>query len=262
MKLLVAIPTKGRSSKIFKHTLRWVSRAGYDLRVFCEPSEIEQYREGAREANHEYRLDISDDNFVDIGQDNGGLSFVKQFIKDYATEHGYELVFKMDDDILRFSSRGRNKTDDLMILEFCEMVGTCRVMFGKYPDVAAVGFPYRNELFGPKQWSLINGRLQTAYIIRTEYLQSGYNTLEDFAQYIYIRSQNKNTLRYGLLGIDAADVGKNAGGLQLFNREEMLNEELPKLREMYPALEFKAVRGKTWSMEPVLTGEFFGVKKL
>lgn len=48
----------------------------------------------------------------------------------------------------------------------------------------------------------------------------------------------------------------------MFDREAQLEEELPKLREMYPALKFKTVKGKRWSIEPVLSGAFFGVKKL
>lgn len=262
MKLLIAIPSKGRSKTIFKHTLRWVARTGYDVKVFVEPQEIEEYRTNATVANGEYYLDLTDESFVDIGKNDAGLSHAKQFIKDYATKNGYALVFKMDDDVMRFNARGRNKRDDDMIIDFCGMVGQCRVAFGKYPDVAAIGFPYRGELFEPKKWSAINARLQTCYIIRTEYIQTGYNTLEDFANYVYIRSQNKVTLRYGLLGIDCADVGANKGGHQMFNREAQANEELPKLRKIYPALKFKIVKGKTWGMEPVLTGEFFGVKKL
>lgn len=262
MKLLIAIPSKGRSDTIFKHTLRWVVRTGFDVKVFVEPQEIEAYREGARDANYQHRLAIADDNFIDIGQNDQGLGYCKGFIKDYAIKNGYDLVFKMDDDVMRFNGRGRNKPDDLMIIEFAEMVGKCRVTFGKYPDVAAIGFPYRGELYEPKEWSLINARLQTCYIIRPEYIQTGYNTMEDFANYVYIRSINKVTLRYGLLGMDCADVGANKGGHQMFNREAQMEEELPKLREIYPALRFKTVKGKNWTMEPVLTGPFFAVKKL
>lgn len=262
MKLLIAIPSKGRSKKIFKHTLRWVGRTGYDVRVFVEPQEIKEYREEAKHANYDIYMDFKDDNFVDVGKNDEGLSHAKKFIKDYAIKNNYDLVFRMDDDIMRFTGRGRNKTDDLMILEFCDMVGACRVAFGNFPDVAAVGFPYRNELFEPKKWSLINGRLQTCYIIKPEYFAEGFHVFDDFADYINIRAQNKNTLRYGLLGIDTADVGKNPGGLQLFNREELAEHDLPLLRKLYPALEFKPTKGKTWSIEPVLKGDFFGVKKL
>lgn len=212
MKILIAIPSKGRVDTIFKRTLRWVVRTGFDVRVFVEPQEIELYREAARDANYQNRTTINDQNFVDIGNTGGGLSFVKGFIKQYAIENGYDLVFKMDDDVLRFSSRGRNKPDDKMIIDFAVMVGKCRVAFGRYPDVAAIGFPYRNELFEPKEWTGINLRLLTCYIIRPEYMIDGYNTLEDFAQYIHIRKQNKVTLRYGLLGMDVADVGKAGGG--------------------------------------------------
>lgn len=194
--------------------MRWVVRAGFEVKVFVEPQEIEEYREGARNANHENYLDITDQHFVDIGKNDQGLGYAKQFIKDYATEHGFDLVFKMDDDIKRWRWRGKNLPDDQMLYKFCEMVGICRITIGKYKDVAAIGFPYGNELFGkPKEWEAINARLQSCYLIRTEYLQGGYSTFEDFAQYIYIRSQNKVTLRYGLGGMDSIRVGSNRGGV-------------------------------------------------
>lgn len=262
MKLLVAIPSKGRSDTIFKRTLRWVVRTGFDVKVFVEPQDIELYREGARDGNYQNYTDITDEHFIDIGENDKGLSYAKKFIKDYAIANGYDLVFRMDDDIMRFTGRGRNKPDDLMIIQFAEMVGKCRIAFGKYPDVAAIGFPYRNELFEPKEWSLINGRLQTCYIIKPEYITEGFGSFDDFADYVNIRLQNKITLRYGLLGIDAADVGKTRGGLQMFDREELANADIIKLRELYPAIQFKPVKGKSWGFEPVLSGDFFGVKKL
>jgi hypothetical protein len=262
MKLLIAIPSKGRANTIFKHTMRWVTRTGFDVKVFVEPQELEAYRESAKDGNYQHYLDVKDDQFIDIGANDKGLGYAKGFIKKYAIEHGYNLVFKLDDDVNRFNSRGKNKPDEEMIILFSTMVGACRKAFGRYPDVAAIGFPYRNELFEPKLWSAINARLQSCYIIKPEYILDEFNTFEDFAQYLNIRAQNKVTLRYGLLGIDAAEVGANKGGLQLFNREDQMNEELPKLRKIYPALEFKPVKGKNWSIEPVLSGEFFGVKKL
>lgn len=262
MKLLIAIPSKGRTDTIFKRTLRWVARTGYDVRVFVEPQEIEQYREVARDANYQHYLDIHDNQFIDIGKNGRGLGYAKGFIKKYAQEYNYDLVFKMDDDVLRFSGRGKNKSDDDMLYDFVKMVGKCRLTFGRYPDVAAIGFPYRNELYEPKEWTAINARLQSCYIIRTQYINSGFSTFEDFAQYIHIRSKNMVTLRYGLLGIDAADVGKNKGGYQLFDRNSQSVKEAEKLKKLYPALKFKQVKDKDWAFEPILAGEFFGVKKL
>ena len=263
MKLLIAIPSKGRADTIFKRTMRWAPRLGYDVKVFVEPQEIASYRTLAEDGNYKNRTAITDDSFVDIGKNDGGISYVMSFIKQYAVDNGYDLVFKMDDDVMRFTGRGKSKPDDLMIIEFSAMVGKCRVTFGKYPDVAAIGFPYRNELFELKQWVGINMRLQTCYIVRTEMMHSlGVNMMEDFAQYVYIRTQNKNTLRYGLLGIDAADVGKTAGGMQMFNQKELAEETCKRLKELHPAMQFKKVEGKNWSIEPVLSCAFFGVKKL
>ena len=262
MKLLIAVLSKGRAEKIIKHTMRWLPRTGFDVRVFVEPQEYNQYLERLNHGDYENRTHFPPEHLINIGENDKGLSFVKGFIKQYALDNGYALVFKMDDDVLRFNSRGKNKPDDEMVMEFAGMVGTCRKTMGEYPDVGAIGFGYRNELHEKKRWTLINARLQTCYLIRTELLQDGFNTTEDFAQYLYIRSLNKVTLRYGLLGIDCADVGKNKGGLQMFDRQAQFEEEAERLKEIYPAVQFKKVEGKSWLYEPILAGDFFGIKRL
>lgn len=263
MKLLVAIPSKGRSKAIFKRTMRWVTRSGFDVKVFVEPAEIEAYRANIADANHENYLDIKPEQFIDIGKNDQGLGYVNTFMANYALENDFDLVFRMDDDVLRFNERGKNRPDDEMIIAFATMVGRCRVTFGRYRDLAAIGFGYRNELFEPKEWSVINGRLQTCYIIRTEDMIGGYDTFADFAQYIHIRANNRMTVRYGLLGIDCADVGKTPGGQKLVpDLDKKAHNEIKRLHKIYPALQTKKVKGMHWSVEPALRGAFFGVKKL
>jgi len=47
-----------------------------------------------------------------------------------------------------------------------------------------------------------------------------------------------------------------------FDRHKIAIAEVDVLREIYPALEVKSAEGKTWGIEPVLKGDFFGVKKI
>lgn len=256
MKLLIAVPSKGRADSIIKRTMRWLPRTGFEVRVFVEPQDYEAYAKSLDHGNYDNRVHFPAEHLINIGEDNKG------FIKQYALDNGFDLVFKMDDDILRFNARGKNKPDDAMVMDFAGMVGICRKTMGEYPDVGAIGFGYRNELRDPKRWVLLNGRLQTCYLIRTELLQDGFSALEDFAQYVALRKANKVTLRYGLLGIDCADVGKGKGGLQMFDRNALTDEEMNRLRDIHPSIQFKKVEGKSWQYEPVLTGDFFGVKKL
>lgn len=263
MKLLIAVPSKGRADKIIKHTMRWLPRTGFEVRVFVEPQEYEAYKKSLEHGNYDNRVHFPLEHLIDIGESDKGLGFAMAFIKQYATDNDFDLVLKMDDDVLRFNARGKNKPDDEMVMDFAGMIGTCRKTMGEYPDVGAIGFPYRNELFEQKRWTLINGRLQTCYLIRTSLMQDGtFDAMGDFAQYLLLRKANKITLRYGLLGIDCSDVGKNKGGHQMFDRGAKVEAEIEKLKAIHPAIEFKKVEGKTWAYEPVLSGDFFGVKKL
>lgn len=262
MKLLIVIPSKRHSEAIFKRTLKWVTRTGFDVRIFVEPQELEAYREAARNANYENYTSISDDMFIDIGRDNTDLGYAKGFMKRYAEENGYELVFKLDDDIKRFHGQGKVKPIDSMIIDFSVLVGHCRSAFGRYKDLAAISFDYGKEVQELKQWTAINPPLNSSYIIKTEYMQEGFSSTENFAQYLYIRSLDKVTLRYGLLAIDVANVDDRIGGWHKSNYLEKLEEELPRLKQIYPNLDPKPTEDNDWMLASVFDDPFFGVKKL
>jgi hypothetical protein len=78
----------------------------------------------------------------------------------------------------------------------------------------------------------------------------------------YLNHRQANPDDFVELGIDSADVGKEKGGLQLADREALADAAVTQLRSIYPAIEFKPVTGKSWTFEPVLKGDFFGIKKL
>jgi hypothetical protein len=254
VKVVSVIPSKGRPDGLSSRTLSWLCMSKHDWFVFVEPQEYEEY----------LRV-VPRDQLVKIDDSDRGLGYVKNFIQNWLKDKDYDLVFKLDDDIITWHDRGSRKSPERCAQAFDKAIADAAAAFTKYPDVAAVSYPYRNELYELQKWAALNARLQTAYLVRKDYFVGHKNvsTFEDFYNYIYIRSKNKLILRYGLLGI-STDVGRTAGGLQSpsFSRRQMAEAEVPILRELYPALEFKPVTGKAWHIEPVLKGPFFGVKKL
>ena len=243
MKVLIAIPSKGRADKIMQHTLRWVPKQIERYAVFVEPQEYEAYAAAGVE------------NIQVLEQNDQGIAYVKAAIKRYAEENGYDLVFKMDDDIKRFTPRGAKIPIEKNIENFDRMMRTCVLMFDHVPDLGAIGYPYRNELYEPMVWSGINCRLQTCYLIRTELINTDFTTFEDLAQLVTLRLANKFTLRYGMLAIECEPIGKNGGGLQLFDRKAQALADCEKLRKIHPAIKFKAVTGKAWEYEPDFTND-------
>lgn len=255
MKILIAVPSKNRAVAIMKDTLRWLPETRYDWRVFVEPQDFPAYLAAG----------IPDDRLIQLKENNKGLGYAKKTIYDWAVEYKYDLIFKLDDDIKNWYGADRKRSlqpvavfekaidDSIQVMKFRE-------------DVMAVSFPYSFQMFDAgKKWTNVNLRTQTAYIVRTNCIfpDERISVFEDFATFIFIRVvKNGLVLRYGLAGMDCADVGVNKGGHQEFNREEKAKAEIEYLREIYPALTFRPVKGKAWTIEPDMRNEVFAGKDL
>lgn len=256
MKVLIAVPSKGRIESITKQTWSWLQFVPYDVKIFVEPQEVNQYASVLPESNLSV-LEASDK----------GLWYVKRAMRDYALENGYDLVFKVDDDVRGWAGRDRKrKTGQEAAQIVVEAIEHCVEAFKKYPEVDAIGFPYSHQMFEVKKWAGINSRLQTCYIVRPLAWAVGeeISCFEDFYSFVAIIANNHNTLRYGLAGFDC-DVGKQKGGLQsevLPDRKDEALREIEIFKKLWPIIEVREVEGKRWTHEPNLRGKFFGGKSL
>lgn len=247
------VPSKGRPETLGAKTLSWLVCSIFDFMIFVEPQDYEAYKKI-----------VSKENLVVIDKNDAGLGYVKSYIAKWLKDQPYDIVIKLDDDVRSMNGRGSIPSYEKIAKDYDMAIKYALVAFEKYTELAAIGFPYRWELWSDnKLWTQLNARLQTVYITKKEYFVGDprVSTFEDFHNYLYIRSKNKMTLRYGLIGINT-DVGKGSGGLQSFDRHKMALAEVEVLKELYPALEIKKVEGKSWGIEPVLKGEFFNIKGL
>lgn len=255
-KLLIALPTKGRADTINKHTWSWLQYIKEQFVVWVEREEFEEYS----------RI-IPKDHLVVLPKSNQGLGYAKEQIKKFAEENEFEYIFKVDDDIAGWcdATRGSSKKGEAGAKVLKQALQDCIEELEKHPQVGAIGFPYRNEMWDVKKWVSVNGRLQTAYISRTKdfHADKRISHFEDLAHFINLRAHNRSTLRYGLIGIDCEPVGKNAGGHQLMDRGTQAQSEIDLIRsEIYPALRVKRVFDKAWNFEPDLKGGIFTGAKL
>ena len=249
MKLLIAVPSKGRPEQIQKYTLSWLKFSKYPYKIFVEPQELSLYGE----------------NTISIEQSDQGLGYAKEFIHKYAVENGYDVIFKVDDDVMGWcgASRGGSKRGVEGAVLFDETIDDCLEEFEKHESIKAIGFPYRFQMFETSKWTGVNQRLQSCYIVRTDslYPDRRISVFEDFHTFISIRVNGGNTLRYGWAGQDIQDVGSNNGGHQLFDRRERALQEAKLLRQVLPSLQFRKV-DRAWGFEPDMRNKVLTGKKL
>lgn len=252
MSTLIAVPTKSRSEEFSKNTYRWLQYCYTDYAVFVEPQDYEKYRY------------VGEEHLIQLPDNNRGLGYAKGYIKDFALHNGYTAVFKVDDDISGWVDLKRKSRRGKPAAEYFEFILGFLENKLRVDMIGAIGFPYRNEMWEVKDWTSVNSRLQTCYLIRTElmFADERISTFEDFATFTHLRLNNYITVRCGVLGMDLLPVAKTKGGLQDFNRAEQAEREILLLREMYPALKVRKVVGKPWQYEPDLKGGIFKSTKL
>lgn len=237
MKCLVCIPSKARPNNIKKYVEPFMSRLGLDYKIFVEPQDKELYKFS---------------NVVTLDANDKGLGYATSFAKNYAEQKGYELYFRIDDDVK-------------CIGEIEEDIGKILDAF-KIKKVGAIVFPYSFEWYAKseKLFTRINKRTQTCYIIRTKLFRpdTRISTFDDFYQYLLLRKDNYDTLYCSKHLIDCAPVGGGNGGLQCFDRSEMALKEINIFKSIDPTIKVISKPDKPWKYEPKFTGKKYKSKSI
>jgi len=254
MKLLIAVPSKNRPLQLTKHVLRWLQYTKSDWKVFIEPQDEAKYKD----------IPVLKGHGVVIHENNRGLGYAKLCIQEYAVENGYDLVFKLDDDTQGWANtytRGMGRNAPLYSWEWkCEklfepIMKNSIKLLKEFEQVAAISLMYRNDMksYSGDTWIGTNKRLQSCYIVRTEFLCPPYSeknlVFEDFRTFLNILYNGYITVRYGLTGQDFSPVGMNKGGMQDFDRKTMCENTKVIMKKLYPEVVWKSV-DKTWKWEP------------
>jgi len=112
MKLLVAIPSSN-PKKLAKRTLKWASRAGFDMRIFADPKISKtKYRNAIDDANYQHFLAVK---HSDIITDKDVLT--------YAQDNGYDLLALIPPDL---ASWNKTINSGKMVIEFHADLGAAR----------------------------------------------------------------------------------------------------------------------------------------
>ena len=243
MKLLIAIPSKNRVEILMNNTLLWVPSCDIDWKVFVEPQDFEKYK-----------TILAEEKLVNIGQNDQGLGFAKQFIKDFAKVGGYTHIFKVDDDIKGFT-KYRKKLDPPRTAQWVkEFTKDIEKSLELHPQVKCVSFPYSFEMYEKKHWEVAK-RVQTAFIIETDwlYVNPKVSVFEDFATGLSVLVNGGLVAKFCMAGINmGVKVGGGTGGHQSYDRFERAKLEAEELRKLYPPLNFRLVN-KPWKIEPDMT---------
>jgi len=237
MKCLVCIPSNARPNNIKKYVEPFMSRLGLDYKIFVEPQDKELYKFS---------------NVVTLDANDKGLGYATSFAKNYAEQNGYELFFRIDDDV---SAIGNIENDIHKIIKAFDI-----------PQVGAVVFPYDFEWYSitNKLFTRKNKRLQTCYLIRTKALFTNYKIkcFEDFYYFMMLRKNNYDTLFCSRHFIKCPPIGTNHGGLQEYDRSELALASINIFKSIDSTIKVISKPDKPWKYEPKFTGKKYKSKPI
>jgi len=196
--MIVAIPTKGRAGKV--KTLKYFPNAI----LFVEPEEYETYS-----------FEYNKNRVVYIGQNNGGISYVRNFILDYFDEP----VLMLDDDITKLFYRKGNKL--YIIGDTRELIKSIDSCFKKGYKQVTLSYKASNWLcsepykVNTRCWCFngIDCRLPIRYDSKSDVFED-----YDFTAQL-IHGGYKNICLY-VYAFECEKMGSNSGGWQMFDRQE------------------------------------------
>lgn len=237
MKILVCIPSKGRSENIKKYTISFLKRLNLDYRIFIEPQDKPFY-------NYDF-IEVHSENNIGLG---GALVNCKK----YAEQNGYDIILKIDDDVTAIGAI-ENDLDKILKAFLIN-------------EISAICFPYDFEFYSKtdKMFTRVNKRLQTAYFIKTNRFRPSkdVSTFEDFYQFLQIINNKEKTLFCSKHLIKCNAVGKGSGGLQMFDRELMAKKEINIFKNIDKTIEVIVKNNKSWKYEPKFTDKKYKSKAI
>lgn len=191
--MIVCIPSKGRpktkTHKIFEE-------AGYDVYHFVEPQDYDSYEAVT--------------NRVNIGKDDMGMTFVRNFMLDWCRQQNHEWAWVCDDDITAFGIyNGKTIRKDGSILKEIE----AKAM--KLP-FEIVGMSFAQFAWTEKKRHSINSKFaEGCVLLHISKIHWNYreNTKEDRDFLLQSIEKGNGVLRFNHYWFNTPKIGSNAGGL-------------------------------------------------
>jgi len=191
--MICFIPSKGRYQT---KTYKLFEDCGIKTIHFLEPQEFDKYNVP---------------NKINIGENNKGITFVRNYMLNYAKKNNYEWVIFSDDDVDSFGVYdGKTKRKDASIwfdvLKYAE----------KLP-FELVGINYVQHAWHEKNAYSINRKFaEVCVLMNVSKIDWKYNdnTKEDRDFQLQTITKGNGVLRFNHFWFSCPNVGSNKGGLQ------------------------------------------------
>jgi hypothetical protein len=230
MKLLLAIPSYNRPYEIEKRTGFWLKKLQYShWKVFVEPDQAVYYAQTIPKAH----LVVTGNNIGLVGQ--------LRMIARYAIRKGYDLVWKIDDDMM-FKRKGIKKHQIHEVVE--QTIPDLTERFSQDADLGVINIAMPRDYMykqvyndSPKFYTKKKWMVKCSYVVRPEDMDytDGNYTFDDVEIGLIDMEKRKKIEFYAGCYNDNL-IRENQGGLQSFDRDEKARQSLAALVKRFPKI--------------------------
>ena len=193
--MICYIPSKGRPNT---KTYKLFHQVGIKVYHFVEPQDIKSYEE------------LSVPNIIDIGKNDNGITYVRNFILDFAKENNHDWIIICDDDVTGFGVfNGKTVKKDASIW---------KDIYKKVVDMPfeLIGINYQQHAWHEKTSFNINKKFaEVCVLIHASKINWRYKdkTKEDRDFQLQTIKNGNGVLRFNHYWFSCPNVGSNKGGL-------------------------------------------------
>lgn len=228
MKVLLAIPSYKRPYILEKRTWSWACKLQKcDVKIFCDSKEYIYYSQVAGK-----------ENVVKGARqgDSDGLIQQLNFIGQYAIDNGYDIVWKVDDDMLMKKDKHKKESIpsavDVMISNIIDL-------FRSGADVVQVSKPIEYRYSDKEGYKKRRVPFAGTYFTKPSLMK--YDTrvfaLDEIQLYLHCIDQKQSSFYTCHDMYFDSPIGKYEGGLQMFDRKHLMSYTY--LKEKYPEIDWK-----------------------
>jgi hypothetical protein len=216
----IYVLSKGRAGKAL--SMNNFEEAGLKPIIFVESEEEIEYRKYYK-------------NVVVLPESGRGISYVRNFIKQYSIEQGDEWHWQVDDNILDFRIRLDNKNVKFSCRNILSMA---EYITDQYNNIGCAGLTHTAFAFAKKNHLSINRQTYSCVLVNNSVpIHWDYGPVEDTDYSLQVLSKGLCTLLFDKLLINKEVTKQGNGGNENTNEWRLLRSK--KLQEKWPQAKFK-----------------------
>ena len=194
----IYIPSKGRSNN--RTTAKICKQENINYKVVVEPQDLLKYSQF-----HD------DKNILVLDKNNQGLTYARNFIKNYSINAGELWHWQIDDDIYNFRVRNNNKNIKSTAKE---VLGGIESFVLKFKNIDGAGPRYTIFAFSQNKQVSINQQISSCILVNNSIsIKWDPEVVEDTDYSLQLLKRGLCTLLFNTLLIETAPTMKLSGGM-------------------------------------------------